>query len=1828
MNIIDQFTNAWKVFCRPPRQTYSVFDLGPPLFQTKLYKCKRHEFKVKNSRGHTLECSFYEPVGIQNPECIIYLHCFNGSRIESIKFAEPSISRGCAFCCFDFSGSGLSEGEYVSLGYYEQDDVQVVVNHLRSQFNVKSIALWGRSMGAVTALLYTQKYPTEVQALAIDSAFVSMWDAGVEIADKKVSLPTFIIKGLLEYVRRQIKQNAGYDMEDVNTIKDIQKCLMPVLFIVSKEDKLVSFENSQKLFEKYPANAKKNILYVKGDHNECRSWEDVLKIADFLSGSIKTESKSDIPQNKENFHLIQAEQSNYNTPNNREEQKQQNVIKLIHYQQQQANAKQSDQSPPNNIQLHNSSNQRSPSGSISSESPANQLYRMPQSHTHSYHTSQIVQQNQTITHHYILHNQQNPQPHHHSQHQSLSRPTSQLSNQKEHFNFSNSQQSVQAKKPLHQHSTSNITADHYKQLGTVGAVSEEKNQPIIDQNDIDNNPLVQQLLKDLIQKNYASDFKAPNEISQLPYQNSPLNQAQQFQQQPDQKNVNFTQKMNELEYKQQFVLNKGIQNLQSQLQVQQSLTSSQINLNSNSQINSNQISNQTQNFMSIPLPDPQQNIGSRKSSVVSPTNMDMKTSNIPDEMHEIDFPKAKDFRTKQKINNYTFQLHPPMNTFSSSTVATTKDYNIQQSTPQNESTQRKQSILLENNYSNQILQLSQINPAQQYVPKLNHNSAFSTLNNSPQFFNDKTSVSPRKQLQNLPTTNKNLSQIQGEDSINVPNQNTYPQNNFISTQPQQQFLVQQQQSQQLQQQQQQLQLNQGNNLLQNPHQKKWSQNNENSIQKANVQNTQEEEDFHNLPQSTLTINLKQKKRQSIDYSVSVNLPQTERQNTSDAEQRKQQFDIQQRKSTLDNLLQKPLGNQQKTISSNNIIDVPSELEGSMMLNSGMRAEQRSTVSNNIKQKCMNNSTHQSASIVKVNHSQHQDSSYVIQNLQQSQQAFQNLFSSNIQQQQINMSQIQNQDIQQGQNDQQQMQQFFMQQQQLKQQILPLILQQQEEIKQQQLKQQQEKIQQESQKNQQNQQDEASFGKQGRIPGLSQEKFRNDKSNEQQSRQGKFVDKSQFDRNKSKEMSQDQKHKEKYKNELQQLQRAEEQITQLQQNNYFINVGSKQQYQNESKQSSFQQQETFSYLQQDQNKTGSNSNSQNNSIFQPSTNTTKDQRFIQDLSSQIFQQPQISGAATNSPLNRFQPFSSKSHQSKNSSHVFRYKLDIENILNKNQSQKSQLNNSFLNQQSLSKERDSKNQQNYSSNQLNNYHQQSLDFQNQNQQKEKQQNDKKELIRYDSLNDEPNSQKTRLNTSQISHGNNSISALNGNSSFQQTTPNQNSIPFSQLPKSSQKVIEQQQQFIQQKMQNQQNRQGQSPSMNYSRGLNQIATPSNQKQGNQVNNSSASSFKQNGHKNQNDSLEMNRQQIQQSQIQNRLTKEQSETFNSKYQQYVNGLSLNTYGKILTPTNLFSSKQESKQQQNNNSQQQLTNHQNIQQIQLNSNLTHSVSNTKMYVPNPSDHSKHKILQKSLKDKKPIEGQSSTKGSYQQQLDFNQKATNPNSAIVHSLSQEDYAKLKKKQDMMSYIQKNRNIAMNIDPQQGQNANSQTDESFNKNQFQNIQNPNHKNRFINNNNLDSQDQFSSRQIEPLQSSQSPLSRQLGKYSGNQNFDGNISKKASQASSSTNAAGFFQYKNNNSSSTLNAIEQYQNSKINNPSSLSPNQRLVTYSASSTTSQKFAFKNRVNQATKVVQIQLGDKRQGDQCSFEGHNSSINNSNIMQYQQPSRSSQSPNHRLFQKQ
>lgn len=64
-------------------------------------------------------------------------------------------------------------GEYVTLGEYEKEDVATVIDHLRSTGRTSTIALWGRSMGAATALMHSHRDPS-IAAFILDSAFASL----------------------------------------------------------------------------------------------------------------------------------------------------------------------------------------------------------------------------------------------------------------------------------------------------------------------------------------------------------------------------------------------------------------------------------------------------------------------------------------------------------------------------------------------------------------------------------------------------------------------------------------------------------------------------------------------------------------------------------------------------------------------------------------------------------------------------------------------------------------------------------------------------------------------------------------------------------------------------------------------------------------------------------------------------------------------------------------------------------------------------------------------------------------------------------------------------------------------------------------------------------------------------------------------------------------------------------------------------------------------------------------------------------------------------------------------------------------------------------------------------------------------------------------------------------------------------------------------------------------------------------------------------------------------------------------------------------------------
>lgn len=267
--MIDQFINF---VIRPPRAEYNPDQyLWEKEFTLAGRKYKRQDLELRNARGHALQCSHYVPSPFPDDiplPCVIYCHGNSGCRADANEAAVILLPSNITVFTLDFSGSGLSDGDYVSLGWHEKEDLKVAISYLRSNNQISCIGLWGRSMGAVTSLLYGAEDPS-IAGMVLDSTFSNLFDLMMELVDVyKIRLPKFTVKVAVQYMRRVIQKKAKFDIMDLKCVQVAPKTFIPALFGHANDDKFIKPSHSDIIFKSYAGD--KNIIKFDGDHNTSR----------------------------------------------------------------------------------------------------------------------------------------------------------------------------------------------------------------------------------------------------------------------------------------------------------------------------------------------------------------------------------------------------------------------------------------------------------------------------------------------------------------------------------------------------------------------------------------------------------------------------------------------------------------------------------------------------------------------------------------------------------------------------------------------------------------------------------------------------------------------------------------------------------------------------------------------------------------------------------------------------------------------------------------------------------------------------------------------------------------------------------------------------------------------------------------------------------------------------------------------------------------------------------------------------------------------------------------------------------------------------------------------------------------------------------------------------------------------------------------------------------------------------------------------------------------------------------------------------------------------
>ena len=101
------------------------------------------------------------------------------------------------------------------------------MDFLRSKGTVSTIGLWGRSMGAATALLHSHRDPS-IAALVLDSPFADLKQLAMELvsrgkAELGYKVPGLVVKAVFRLIKGSVKKKAKFDITQLRPITDVDK---------------------------------------------------------------------------------------------------------------------------------------------------------------------------------------------------------------------------------------------------------------------------------------------------------------------------------------------------------------------------------------------------------------------------------------------------------------------------------------------------------------------------------------------------------------------------------------------------------------------------------------------------------------------------------------------------------------------------------------------------------------------------------------------------------------------------------------------------------------------------------------------------------------------------------------------------------------------------------------------------------------------------------------------------------------------------------------------------------------------------------------------------------------------------------------------------------------------------------------------------------------------------------------------------------------------------------------------------------------------------------------------------------------------------------------------------------------------------------------------------------------------------------------------------------------------------------------------------------------------------------------------------------------------
>lgn len=179
---------------------------------------------------------------------VMLVHGYKDSRSGVLGVADVLHRHGYGVLVASLRGHDINDGELISFGLFEVNDLEAWFQFLRGRADVdpKAIGLFGVSMGGTIGLRYASQNP-EIRAVIADCAFSSVMDTAATSIRHFTGLPPFpFAPAIVFWAERQFDGNAS-ELDAKKWIPLIAP--RPVFLLQGGADTVVSAESGRKLFE-------------------------------------------------------------------------------------------------------------------------------------------------------------------------------------------------------------------------------------------------------------------------------------------------------------------------------------------------------------------------------------------------------------------------------------------------------------------------------------------------------------------------------------------------------------------------------------------------------------------------------------------------------------------------------------------------------------------------------------------------------------------------------------------------------------------------------------------------------------------------------------------------------------------------------------------------------------------------------------------------------------------------------------------------------------------------------------------------------------------------------------------------------------------------------------------------------------------------------------------------------------------------------------------------------------------------------------------------------------------------------------------------------------------------------------------------------------------------------------------------------------------------------------------------------------------------------------------------------------------------------------------